>query len=287
MVEGNILFCYMLTDAWCVQLAKVAVFKNGKVQYKDGKRKVSCCELDEPSLKQIEDTGGFTIGLCSASKRFKVITRLANALFAVFNGGSRAIADAGHAVGAFTAPNRLAALQRDVIGRAALYTLPAACAGIADSESLCLYNAGIKNRIYRPAHKAVIQIASRRGKALIFLYGGNGARNIWLCPGHDLPRFIRLRGAEQGNIVFRHNDLCSAHGIDALGPTKLSIVFVGIADLTAAGHYKPCSFGAMQRCVQQVILHKPGYAPCIGGRNDHKPLAGIQRRGIARLYAAV
>ena len=55
MVEENILFCYMLTDAWCVQLAKVTAFKNGKVQYKDGKRKVSCCELDEPSLKQIED----------------------------------------------------------------------------------------------------------------------------------------------------------------------------------------------------------------------------------------
>lgn len=55
MVEENILFDYMLTDAWCVRLAKVTVFKNGKVQYKDGKHKVSCCELDEPSLKRIED----------------------------------------------------------------------------------------------------------------------------------------------------------------------------------------------------------------------------------------
>ena len=54
MVEGNILFCYMLTDAWGLRLAKVTVFKDGKVQYKDGKRKESCCKLNEPSLKQIE-----------------------------------------------------------------------------------------------------------------------------------------------------------------------------------------------------------------------------------------
>lgn len=55
MVEENTLFCYILTDAWCVRLAKVTVFKNGKVWYEDGKHKVSCCELDEPSLKRIED----------------------------------------------------------------------------------------------------------------------------------------------------------------------------------------------------------------------------------------
>ena len=55
MVEENILFCYMLTDAWGLRLAKVTVFKDGKVQYKDGKRKESCCKLNEPTLKQIEE----------------------------------------------------------------------------------------------------------------------------------------------------------------------------------------------------------------------------------------
>ena len=55
MVEENILFCYMLTDAWGLRLAKVTVFKDGKVQYKDGKRKESCCKLNEPSLKQIKE----------------------------------------------------------------------------------------------------------------------------------------------------------------------------------------------------------------------------------------
>ena len=55
MVEENILFCYMLTDAWGLRLTKVTVFKDGKVQYKDGKRKESCCKLNVPSLKQIEE----------------------------------------------------------------------------------------------------------------------------------------------------------------------------------------------------------------------------------------
>ena len=55
MAEENILFCYMLTDAWGLRLAKVTVFKDGKVQYKDGKRKESCCKLNEPSLKQIKE----------------------------------------------------------------------------------------------------------------------------------------------------------------------------------------------------------------------------------------
>lgn len=45
MVEENILFCYMLTDAWGLRLAKVTVFKDGKVQYKDGKRKRAVANL--------------------------------------------------------------------------------------------------------------------------------------------------------------------------------------------------------------------------------------------------
>ena len=55
MVDENILFRYKLTDAWCTQLSKVTVFKNGKVRYKDGERKTRCCKLDALSLKGIED----------------------------------------------------------------------------------------------------------------------------------------------------------------------------------------------------------------------------------------
>lgn len=55
MVEENILFRYKLTDAWCTQLSKVTVFKNGKVRYKDGERKTRCYNLDALSLKRIED----------------------------------------------------------------------------------------------------------------------------------------------------------------------------------------------------------------------------------------
>ena len=54
-MEENILFRYLLTDAWCLRLSEVTVFKNGKVRYKDGDHKTRYCELDALYLKQIED----------------------------------------------------------------------------------------------------------------------------------------------------------------------------------------------------------------------------------------
>ena len=71
---------------------------------------------------------------CSASdrslQRFVMISGLATALLAVLDGFGGAVADAGHAVGAGIAPDGLAVLQGDVIGRAALGALTAVDAGI-------------------------------------------------------------------------------------------------------------------------------------------------------------
>ena len=77
-----------------------------------------------------------------------MIPRLAQAFSAVLDGFRAAAADTRHAVGAVTAPDRLAVLDRDVVCRAKPGTLTAAGAGIAgrkgvrfDEESIYLESA--------------------------------------------------------------------------------------------------------------------------------------------------
>ena len=82
-----------------------------------------------------------------------MIPGLAEALFAVLDGLGRAVADAGHAVGAVLAPDRLALPQNDVVGGTSPDALAAAGAGISDSEGICLYKAGIEDGIHRPARQ--------------------------------------------------------------------------------------------------------------------------------------
>ena len=66
-----------------------------------------------------------------------MVPGLAQALFAVLDGFRAAVADARHAVGAVTAPDRLAVLDRDVVCRAKPGTLTAAGAGIAGRKGIC------------------------------------------------------------------------------------------------------------------------------------------------------
>ena len=107
-----------------------------------------------------------------------MIPGLAQALFSVLNGFRRTIADTGHAVGAVAAPDRLAVLDGDVVRRAERGTLPAANAGIADSERLCLYAERVKDRIHGAAHEAVIKIIAGRWECLIFRDGGGRTINV-------------------------------------------------------------------------------------------------------------
>ena len=95
-----------------------------------------------------------------------MIPRFSPALFAVLDGLFGAIADTGHAVGTVFAPDRPAAFQMDVVQRAQLHALTAADAGIRRPEGVCLYKKAIEHRVHRAAHKAVVEVLSRRGKFL-------------------------------------------------------------------------------------------------------------------------
>ena len=107
-----------------------------------------------------------------------MIPGLAQAFFAVLDGFRRAAADARHAVSAVAAPDRLAVLDGDVVRRAERGTLPAADAGIADGERLCLYAERVKDRIHGAAHEAVIKIIAGRRECLIFRDGGGRTTNV-------------------------------------------------------------------------------------------------------------
>ena len=98
-----------------------------------------------------------------------MIPRFAETLFAVFDGFCRAVADAGHAVGAVLAPDRFAVMQGDIVGGTTPDTLTAADAGAAYSEGIRLNKERVEERIDSTAHEAIVEVAARRGKVSISL----------------------------------------------------------------------------------------------------------------------
>mgnify|MGYP006993485110 CR=1 FL=1 len=167
------------------------------------------------------------------------VARQPHAVFSVLDGGARAAADTGHAVGAVLPPNGLPGLQGDVVEGASPDALPAAGAGVSSGEGVCFHEAGIEDGIHRPAHEAVIELPPGRGKGPVFPDGGDRAVYVRLRSGHDLPGFLHLRGVEHGNVVLRHDDLRRAHAGKIFFLTETAVVPVGIADLAAAGHDEP------------------------------------------------
>lgn len=216
-----------------------------------------------------------------------MIPRFAETLFAVFDGFCRAVADAGHAVGAVLAPDRFAVMQGDIVGGTTPDTLTAADAGAAYSEGIRLNKERVEERIDSTAHEAIVEVAARRGKVSIRLNGGDGALNTRLGIDYDFSRFVRLRGIEHGNIVFRHDNLCRAHIGKVLCFTEGLVVFIRIANLAAAGHDKPRPLRADEVSFQQPVLHDAGNAPGIGGRNEYNSFAGLNWRRISGFDAVI
>ena len=94
-----------------------------------------------------------------------MIPWLSPALFAVLDGLFRAIADARHAVGAVFSPDRLAVFQMDIVQGAQLHALTAADTGFRCPEGIGFYKEAIEHRVYRAAHKAVVEVVSRETPA--------------------------------------------------------------------------------------------------------------------------
>lgn len=216
-----------------------------------------------------------------------MIPGLAQAFFAVLDGFRWTAADARHAVRAVTAPDRLAVLNRDVVHRAEPGTLTAAGAGIAGRKGICFDEERIENRIHRAAHKAVVEVIAGLRKRLIRSNSGDHTVNVRLGPGNDLPRFLRLRRVEHGNVVFGHDNLRRAHIGELFLLTERAVILSGIADLTATGHDEPslCPTGKVRFC--QPIPHNARNAPRVSGRDDNQAFIGCDRRAVPRLNAVV
>ena len=220
-------------------------------------------------------------------QRFKMIARLAAALPAVLDRLCGAVADAGHAVRAAPAPDRLAVVEQDVVDGAAAGAAAAAGAGLTDAEGAIRDEAGIKGRIHRPAHQPVIEVVPGRVKGAAAADRVDGAVKLRLGLGDDLPRLLRLRGVEQGNVVLGHDELRRAHGGQPLFPAKRPVIPVGAADLAAAGHDEPHLLRAGQRRFAQMLAHDARNAPRVGRRDDDEARADLDRRRVAGLDALV
>ena len=216
-----------------------------------------------------------------------MVPGLAFALFAVLDGLFGAIADARHAVSAVFAPDRLAVFQPDIVQGAQLHALAASDTGIRCPEGIRLHKKAIERRVYRAAHKTVVEGVSQWRK---FLPGSDLRQRLLkrrLCLLHDAPRLLFLRRMEHGNVVFRHDDLSCAHVPQMLLGCKLLVIFRRIADLAAAIHHKPDALCPGQLDVAQPLGHHPGNTPCVGRRDQHHILPGLHRSGIPCLDAGV
>lgn len=199
------------------------------------------------------------------------------ALFAVLNGLRRTMADTGHAVGAVAAPDRPAVLNGNVVGRAEPDTLAAAGAGVARRERLRFDKERIEDRIHRTAHEAVVKVIAGRRECLTGRNGGDCAVNVRLCPGNDLPRFLRLGRIEHGNVILRHDDLRRTHIGKLFLPAECVVVFGGVTDLAAAGHDEPRLPGPGALRPAQPALHQAGDPSSVGGRDDHQTVIRLDR----------
>ena len=80
-------------------------------------------------------------------------------------------------MGAVFSPYGSAAFKNNVVKWAFFCAFAAADAGFTRIKSVGLYKKTVKQRVYRAAHKAVVQVASGRGKGLAGFYARNCLRN--------------------------------------------------------------------------------------------------------------
>ena len=137
-------------------------------------------------------------------------------------------------MGAVFSPDRLSVFQMDIVQGAQLHALTAADAGIRCPEGIRFYKEAIEHRVHRAAHKAVVEVLSRRGKFLPGLEPGQHLLKRRLCLLHDALCLLLLGCIEHGNVVFRHDDLRSPHIMQIFLRRELPVVFCRIADLAAA-----------------------------------------------------
>ena len=140
-----------------------------------------------------------------------MVTRFSYTLFTILYCFCGAIANTCHAMSALISPYRLAVFECDIVHRAVFNTLTASDTSITRPECGGFNEKFIKDRIYRTAHKTVIDIVSRYRERLLCLNTSNDVLNRRLSIFYNYSCFLCFRYTEHGNIVFRHKNLICAH----------------------------------------------------------------------------
>lgn len=208
-----------------------------------------------------------------------LIPRFSPAASAVFNGLSGAAADAGHAVGTVVAPNRAAISQLDVVQRAGLDTFAAGDAGIGGVEGLGLDQEAAEEAIDRAGFQVVGQAGGERRKGLpggdalgALLQNGEGG-------GADGLGLLLARGAEHGDVVFRHDHRNRSAVNKALFLADGLVFLPGGANVAAAGHDKVGLPAAGEPAGFDKVAEDPGQLPAVGGSYKDPGLLRGQLQG--------
>lgn len=216
-----------------------------------------------------------------------MIPGLPHALLAVFNSLRRTAADTRHAVDAVATPDGPAILDGDVVGRAESGTFSAAGTGVAGRKRHRFDKGRIEDRIHRAAHETVVEVIARRRECLTGRDGGGRTVNVWLRFSDNLPRLLHLGCVEHGDVILRHSNLRRTHIGELFVQAECTVIFGGVANLTAAGHDKPRPFGSGKFHPAQPVFHQTWDAPGIGGRDDYQIFACLDRQSIPRLDTVV
>ena len=136
---------------------------------------------------------------------FAAIASFANAVFAIFDGFGRAIADASHAMGAMIAPNRLPGCQMNVVQRAEFHALSATDAVVGGVKLFGIHKVCVEALIDRAAFQLINggDFFGREGFSLKDIFGAffqHGTRLL-----DDFSAFFGRWDIEHGNIIFRHS----------------------------------------------------------------------------------
>ena len=174
-------------------------------------------------------------------------------------------------------------MQFNVVHGAQGGTFAAADAAVVHRKRPVMDAGGVKNRVDDIGHK----LAKHRGFRLRYRtavsYGSSGLLQRRHRSGKNVVHFFRrVWGGKQGNVIFRHNDLCCAHIVQPQSGAELPVCLRGVVYFTATGHHKVCLPAAGKMALGQKIRKNMGNLPGIGGANKYPWSYGMEPgRGAA------
>lgn len=133
-------------------------------------------------------------------------------MLAIFDGLHRTAADAGHAMRAVAAPDRMSCFQFNIFQRTLLNTLTAGNAGFGSCKFLCVDKHRIKQIVDDAAVQFVLHRSRQFRKTFTFFDTLCGLLDDRVSCRKLLLRFLWRRCRKHRDIIFRHHDRKTSPG---------------------------------------------------------------------------